>query len=195
MTSARADEYPVQLFPTKAAWTKWLDRNHAQQPGVWLRIAKKNTDVKSVQFADALDVALCYGWIDGQARSFDEATYLQKFTPRGRRSTWSKRNRDNVERLIASGEMRPAGLAAVEAAKADGRWDRAYDSPANATVPDDLQHALDRNPAARARFETLTRSQRFSALYHIQTAVRPETRARRIAQAIEKLARGEAPRP
>lgn len=194
MTNTRADEYPVQLFPTKAAWTKWLDRNHSTGPGVWLRIAKKNADVKSVRFADALDVALCYGWIDGQARSFDEETYLQKFTPRGRRSTWSKRNRDNVERLIASGEMRPAGLAAVEAAKADGRWDRAYDSPANATVPDDLRHALDRNAAARARFETLTRSQRFSTLHHIQTAVRPETRARRIAQAIEKLARGEAPR-
>lgn len=194
MTNMRADEYPVQLFPTKAAWTTWLGRNHSTRPGVWLRIAKKNANVKSVRFADALDVALCYGWIDGQARSFDEETYLQKFTPRGRRSTWSKRNRDNVERLIASGEMRPAGLAAVEAAKADGRWDRAYDSPANATVPDDLRHALDRNAAARARFETLTRSQRFSTLHHIQTAVRPETRARRIAQAIEKLARGEAPR-
>jgi uncharacterized protein YdeI (YjbR/CyaY-like superfamily) len=148
-----------------------------------------------VTYAEALDVALCFGWIDGQKRGHDAESFLQKFTPRQKRSLWSKRNREHVERLIAAGEMHPAGLAAVAAAKGDGRWDRAYDSPSTATVPDDLRAALDRHPEASAFFETLTSADRYAILYRIQTAVRPETRARRIAEFVAMLRRGETLHP
>lgn len=186
-----ATDYPVIHFADRAAWAAWLDANHASAAGVWVRIAKAASNVETVTRDEALDVALCYGWIDGQARSHDEDSWLQKFTPRKARSLWSKRNREIVERLIASGEMRAAGLAAIEAAKADGRWDRAYDSPANATVPDDFAAALEANPAAKTFFESLKRTDRYPFIYRIQTAVRPDTRARRIAQFTELLARGE----
>ena len=162
---------------------------------MWLRIAKVGARLKSITYAEALDVALCFGWIDGQKRSHDAQSFLQKFVPRRKRSAWSKRNREHVERLMAAGEMHPAGLAAVAAAKADGRWDRAYDSPATATVPDDLQAALDRNPKARAFFETLTSANRYAILYRIQTAVKPETRARRIAEFVAMLKRHETLHP
>lgn len=184
-------DYPTVMFPDKASWAEWLEQNHATGRGVWLRLAKATSSLQSVRSAEALDVALCYGWIDGQAQGVDAETWLQKYTPRGRRSMWSKRNRENVARLIASGEMRPAGLAAIEAAKADGRWDRAYDSPGNATVPADLQAALDGNPAALEFFETLKGMDRYAVLHRIQTAVKPETRARRIEKFVGMLARGE----
>lgn len=151
--------------------------------------------MKSLSYAEAVEAALCCGWIDGQARSHDADSYLQKFTPRGRRSNWSKINREKAEALIAAGRMKPAGQAAIESARADGRWARAYDSPKTATVPADFQAALDAQPTARAFFEQLTSPNRYAMLYRIQTAVKPETRARRIAQFVEMLARGEALRP
>lgn len=189
--NATPTDYPVLLFADQDAWAAWLAANHDTARGVWLRLAKKAAALTSVSYAEALDVALCYGWIDGQKRSFDAESSLQKFTPRGKRSTWSKVNRAKVEALVASGRMTPAGLAAVEAARADGRWDRAYDSPAAATVPDDLRAALDAAPAAAAFFATLSRQNRYSILWRVQTAVKPETRARRIEQFVAMLARGE----
>ena len=190
MTTSPAD-YPVLHFETPAEWAEWLGRRHAEERGVWLRFARKASKLASINYAEALDVALCYGWIDGQSKRLDEESWLQKFTPRGKRSVWSKKNRENVERLIASGRMQPAGLAAIEAAKRDGRWDRAYDSPATAEVPTDLQAALDARPAAKAFFETLTGQNRFAILNRIQTAVRPDTRARRIEQFVAMLDRRE----
>jgi uncharacterized protein YdeI (YjbR/CyaY-like superfamily) len=186
-----ATDYPVVDFADQAEWADWLNRHHAIERGVWIRLARKGSGRSSVTYAEALDVALCYGWIDGQAKRLDELSYTQKFTPRGKRSVWSKRNREHVERLVASGEMRPAGLAAVEAARRDGRWDRAYDSPATAEVPQDLGAALDASPAARAFFDTLKGQNRFAILHRVQTAVKPETRARRIAQFVAMLERGE----
>lgn len=188
-------DYPTLTFDDRAAWLAWLDENHATGRGVWLRLAKKGAPFRTVTYAEALDVALCHGWIDGQRRGLDEESYLQKFTPRGKRSIWSKRNREHVARLVESGEMRPAGLAAVEAAKADGRWERAYDGPSSAAVPADLAAALAASPAAEARFRTLKSRNRFAILHRVQTAVKPETRARRIAKLVGMLARGETPYP
>ena len=190
-----ASDYPISLFPDRAAFRKWLSAHHASEPGLWLRIAKAGSPLRSVTYAEALDVALCFGWIDGQKKSHDADSFLQKFTPRQKRSPWSKRNREHVERLVAAGEMHAAGLAAVEAARADGRWDRAYDSPGRATVPDDLQAALDANPRARAFFATLKGANRYAILYRIQSAVKPETRARRIAEFVAMLQRGETLHP
>jgi uncharacterized protein YdeI (YjbR/CyaY-like superfamily) len=189
--SAAPTDYPIKLFGDQAAWAEWLEEHHEGEPGVWLRLAKVASDLQSVTYAEALEVALCYGWIDGQAKSYDADSYIQKFTPRRKRSVWSKRNREHAERLIRSGKMQPAGLAAIEAAKADGRWDRAYDSPAAATIPEDLQTALDRSPEAKAFFETLNSQNRYAILHRIQTAVKPETRARRIAKFVSMLERGE----
>jgi uncharacterized protein YdeI (YjbR/CyaY-like superfamily) len=189
---APASDYPIVLFADRTAFRAWLSAHHAPQAGLWLQIAKAASLLQSLTYAEALDVALCIGWIDGQKRSHDRESFLQKFTPRQKRSAWSKRNREHVERLIAAREMRPAGLAAVAAAKADGRWDRAYDSPRTATVPDDLQAALDAHPEAGAFFETLTGANRYAILYRIQTAVKPETRARRIAEFVAMLRRREA---
>lgn len=190
MPEAKTD-YPILHTVDQAAWREWLDAHHASERGVWLRIGRKGSSLASPSQPEALDVALCYGWIDGQAKRHDEESWLQKFTPRGKRSVWSKRNREYVARLIESGAMQPAGLAAVEAAKADGRWDRAYDSPANAVVPADLATALDASPSARAFFETLKGQNRFAILHRIQTAVKPETRARRIEKFVGMLERGE----
>lgn len=186
-----ADEYPIRRFDDPAAWAEWLEEHHSAAAGVWLRLSRKDSGERSISHGEALLVALCYGWIDGQARKFDADSWLQKFTPRGKRSVWSKRNRDLAERLIADGEMRSAGQAAIDAAKRDGRWERAYDSPASASNPPDLEAALDKDPAARAFFESLSRSKRFVFLHRIQTAVRPETRARRISKFVEMLARRE----
>lgn len=188
-------DYPVLPFADAAAWEMWLEQNHGTERGIWLQFAKVASGIPSVTRAQALDVALCYGWIDGQAKSQDAQTYLQKFTPRGKRSIWSKRNREHVERLISAGRMRSAGHAAIEAAKADGRWDRAYDSPGTATVPADLQAALDANPDAKACFEALKGINRYAILHRVQTAVKPETRARRIAGFIDQLSRGEKLHP
>lgn len=186
-----APEYPITLFPDQTEWAAWLAENHATEPGLWLRIAKKGSELVSVTYAEALDAALCYGWIDGQRRGFDVDAFIQKFTPRRKRSNWSKINRDNVARLIGNGAMQPAGLAEIEAAKADGRWSRAYDSPRVAEVPADLQAALDASPAAKEFFATLKSNNRFAILYRIQTAVKPETRARRISEFTAMLERRE----
>jgi uncharacterized protein YdeI (YjbR/CyaY-like superfamily) len=190
-----ASDYPIVLFADRTAFRTWLRVHHASQPGLWLRIAKAASPQRSVTYAEALDLALCFGWIDGQKKSRDTDSYLQKFTPRQQRSPWSKRNRAHVERLAAAGEMHAAGLAAVAAAKADGRWDRAYDSPGTVTVPADLQAALDAHPEARAFFETLKGTNRYAILYRIQTAVKPETRARRIAEFVAMLQRKETLHP
>jgi uncharacterized protein YdeI (YjbR/CyaY-like superfamily) len=184
-------EAPLREFRTRAAWEKWLARHHGDAAGVWLKFAKKGSGVTTVTYAEALEVALCHGWIDAQVKRFDETYYLQRFTPRRARSKWSKINREAATRLIEAGMMRPPGLAEVERAKADGRWDAAYDSPANAVVPEDLERALARNKKAREFFATLSSANRYAILYRIQDAKRPETRARRITQLVEMLARGE----
>jgi uncharacterized protein YdeI (YjbR/CyaY-like superfamily) len=175
--------------PDAAAWRTWLEQHHGDSDGVWLVTAKKG--VAGVSRGEALEEALCHGWIDGQARSRDETTYLQRYTPRRPRSAWSQRNTKIVERLAAEGRMHPAGLAEVERAKADGRWDAAYAGPATIQVPADLQEALDADPAAKEMFEGLNSRNRYAVLYRIETAKRQETRARRIAKYVAMLARGE----
>jgi len=191
MKETAADGKPILAFKDKIAWTKWLEKNHAASTGLWLRLAKKGTGITSVSRSDALDVALCYGWIDGQASGENDEYWLQKFTPRAKRSMWSKRNREHVARHIASGEMRPAGLAEIERARADGRWDAAYDGPKNMPVPDDLAAALNRNRKASVFFDSLDSRNRFAILFRIHQAKRAETRERRIAQFVEMLERSE----
>jgi uncharacterized protein YdeI (YjbR/CyaY-like superfamily) len=186
-----ADAPPMLQFDSQAEWEAWLAENHATSEGVWLRFLKKKPGVKSLTYAEAIDVALCYGWIDSQSKGIDEQSWRQRFTPRKAKSKWSKVNREKVARLIAEGRMQSAGLAAIEAAKADGRWDAAYDSPANATVPPDLQAELDRNTAASAFFATLDSRNRYAILHRIQTAKQPATRAKRIRQYVEMLERQE----
>ena len=185
------DDKPILEFRQKTAWRKWLEKNHGSSSGAWLRLAKKGSGLSSISRDDALDAALCYGWIDGQARSEGDATWLQKFTPRTKRSIWSKINRQKVQALIESGEMRPAGLAEIERAKQDGRWDAAYDSPKTISVPDDLQDELDKNRKAKSFFETLDSRNRYAILFRIHTAKRAETRAKRIREFVEMLERGE----
>jgi uncharacterized protein YdeI (YjbR/CyaY-like superfamily) len=181
------DDLPVIAFESSEAWEAWL-AHHQDEPGVWLKIAKKASGIPTVTHPEALDVALCFGWIDGQRLPLDADWFLQRFTPRRARSKWSKINRERVAALVAGGRMQPRGLAEVERAKADGRWDAAYDAPSQATVPDDLQRALDANPAARDFFATLRGANRYAILYRIQDAKRPETRARRIESFVAMLA-------
>jgi uncharacterized protein YdeI (YjbR/CyaY-like superfamily) len=190
-----ADELPTIAFASAADFEAWLEEGHATEPGLWIRIAKKASGIPTVTPAEAIDVCLCFGWIDGQRRSNDEATFLQRYTPRRSRSRWSKINRARAEELIAEGRMRPSGLSEVERAKADGRWDAAYDSPANITVPEDLQRALDAEPKAAAEFAVLNSVNRYAVLYRIHDAKRPETRARRIETFVAMLARGERLHP
>ncbi|MCX6050288.1 MAG: YdeI/OmpD-associated family protein [Chloroflexi bacterium] len=178
---------PVILFAHQAAWTVWLAQHHATSTGLWLQLTKKASGLVSVSYAEALDVALCYGWIDGQKKSYDETSWLQKFTPRGAKSLWSKINREKAQVLIENGQMQPAGLQAIIQAQQDGRWAAAYDSSTSATVPEDFQVALDGNAAAKAFFDTLTRANRYAMLFRIQTAKKAETRAKRIQQFIQML--------
>ena len=184
-------DLPLKPFKTPAAWEKWLSANHVKSAGIWMQIAKKDTGIASVTYQEALDIALCYGWIDGQKRPYDERTWLQRFTPRGPRSVWSKINTVKAEALIASGRMRPAGLAAIEAAKATGRWESAYQPWSDPDVPPELQAALDASPNAKRFFETLRGRNRYGIIYRVQTAKRPETKAKRIADFIARLERGE----
>lgn len=188
-------DLPILPFESKKKFADWLAKNHDKSAGLWLKIAKKAAGIPTVTYAEALDVALCYGWIDGQKGSFDEQYFLQKFTPRRAKSIWSKINVGHVERLIASGEMKPAGLKAVEAAKQDGRWDVAYEGQKNISVPEDFQSALDKNKKAKAFFETLNSVNRYAILWRIQTAKKPETRAKRIRQLTDMLERGEKLHP
>jgi uncharacterized protein YdeI (YjbR/CyaY-like superfamily) len=182
---------PVVFFASRAEWEGWLETHHGDEAGAWLKIAKKGSDVTSVTYPDVLEVAHCYGWIDGQRKALDATYFLQRFTPRRARSRWSKANCEWATRLIDAGLMKEPGRHEVERAKADGRWDAAYDGPRTATVPEDLDRALRRNKAARSFFATLDGQNRYAILYRIQDAKRPETRARRIAQFVEMLARGE----
>ena len=186
-----APELPTRAFGDAEEWESWLREHHDSAPGVWIKFARKGSGVASVTYMEALHAALCFGWIDGQARSLDEASYVQRFTPRRARSIWSKRNREFATALIESGRMQPAGLREVERAKADGRWDAAYDAPSTATVPDDLKAALDANPAAAEFFAGLDGRNRYAILHRVQTAKRPETRARRIEKFVAMLAAGE----
>jgi uncharacterized protein YdeI (YjbR/CyaY-like superfamily) len=178
------------FFAGQAEFAEWLAEN-AETDGVWIRFAKKGTGIRSLNHAGALEVALCHGWIDGQARRLDETHYLQRFTPRRKRSRWSQINRESAERLIAAGKMTERGLREVEAAKADGRWEGAYAGPARSTVPEDLRAALDANPAAAAFFATLNSQNRYAILYRVEEAKRQETRARRIEKFVGMLERGE----
>jgi len=184
-------ELPVMFFEHKQDWETWLDKNHAISSGVWLQIAKKASGIQSVTIDEALEVALCYGWIDGQRKPQDESLYLQKYTPRGAKSIWSKINTEKVEKLIERGLMKPAGLKAIESAKQDGRWQAAYDSFSRATVPDDLQAELDKHPQAQAFFATLNQQNCYAILFRIQTAKKPETRVKRIQQFISMLEKNE----
>jgi len=181
----------VLFFASAEAWERWLADNHGRSSGVRVKIAKKGSGVESVGYPDVLDIAISYGWIDGVRNAHDDRHFLQRFTPRGPRSRWSKINRDKATRMIESGQMKPRGMLEVELAQADGRWDAAYDSHSTATVPDDLRQALDANPAAREFFATLNSQNRYAVLYRIEEAKRPDTRARRIARFVEMLARGE----
>jgi uncharacterized protein YdeI (YjbR/CyaY-like superfamily) len=187
----KTTEFPIKPFPSKTKWAEWLAKQHDKSAGVWLKLAKKDSGIPSVTYEEALDVALCYGWIDGQKKSFDDKYWLQKFTPRGPKSIWSKINTEKAERLIAAGEMQLAGLKAVEDAKKDGRWEAAYASQKNITVPEDFQAALEKNKKAKASFAKLKSSERYSVLFRIHNAKKPETRARRIQQFVEMLERGE----
>ena len=187
------NDLPVLAFPTKEAWREWLGAEHEAAPGVWLKIAKKASGIESVTHAEALEVALCHGWIDGTRKRLDDDWFIQRFTPRRARSRWSKINVQKAGELIERGEMLPAGLREVERAKADGRWDAAYDAPSTATVPDDLSRELERHPEARDFFATLDSQNRYAILYRIQEAKRPHTRARRIEKFVAMLRRGEKP--
>jgi uncharacterized protein YdeI (YjbR/CyaY-like superfamily) len=185
------DEDKVIAFKSQKAFESWLARNHEKVGGIWLRIYKKASGEKTVTYAEALDVALCHGWIDGLKRTYDEASFIQRFTPRRSRSAWSKVNVGHVERLAREGRMQPHGLAAVEAAKRDGRWARAYDSPKNAKVPDDFVNELKKDKAAFAFFQTLNRLNQFAIAYRLGSAKKPETRERRKRLFLEMMAKGQ----
>ena len=182
----------VHLFADKNAWAKWLKLNHANGKAVWLRLGKKGSDEKAVSYADALEVALCYGWIDGQKKSFNEHQFLQRFGPRGSKSIWSKINKEKAVALIESGAMQAAGLAEVERAKADGRWDVAYAGARTIAIPDDLQSALDAKPKALTFFGTLNSQNRYAILFRIGNVKKAETRAKKIKTYVEMLRKGES---
>ena len=178
-------------FESDAHWEAWLQEHHATSDGVWVKIAKKASGIPTVAYPEVLDTALCFGWIDGQRKALDDSYFLQRFTPRRARSRWSQINRDKVAALTKAGRMRPAGLAEVERAKADGRWDAAYAGVRTMEVPDDLQRELDARPDAAAFFATLNSQNRYSILYRLHDAKRPETRARRLAKFVAMLEAGE----
>jgi uncharacterized protein YdeI (YjbR/CyaY-like superfamily) len=185
------DGKPILQLASPEEWEAWLDAEHATSDGVWLKFAKKGSGVTTVVYAEALDVALCFGWIDSQVMTLDERFYLQKFTPRRSRSKWSKINVEKIEALTKAGRMRPAGLEQVELAKADGRWDAAYSSPTNVTEPADLKKALKANARAAEFYATLNKSNRYAIIYQLEDAKKPETRDRRLAKFIGMLERGE----
>ncbi len=179
------------LFEKASDWEQWLDANHDKSSGVWLKIVKKGSDKMSVSISDALDIALCFGWIDSQRQKLDDDFYLQRYTPRRKNSKWSQVNVEKVEALIQADKMRDAGFREIESAKADGRWDMAYQSQHTATVPEDLQQALDANPVASAFFETISRVNRYAIIYRVTTAKKPETRQKHIEKYIQMLAEGK----
>lgn len=186
-------EYPIMPFASEADWETWLEEHHTTAPGLWLKLAKKESGHASITYAEALDVALCFGWIDGQKNKFDDEYWLQKFTPRRSKSLWSQINREKVAVLIAAGKMREAGQREVDRAKADGRWDAAYGSASTIDVPEDFQAALTQNPEAQAFFDQLNRTLRYSILFQITTAKKAETRQKRIEKYITMLNAKEKP--
>lgn len=183
------------FFRSPAEWEQWLQENHNSSDGLWMRIAKKDTGIESARYPEVLESALCFGWIDARREALDSHHFLQRFTPRRSRSRWSRINRQTAERLIAEGRMRPAGLAEVERAKVDGRWDRAYESQRTMSVPEDLQRELDARPGAAAFFATLSSQNRYAILYRLQDAARPETRAKRLAKFVAMLEAGQTIHP
>jgi uncharacterized protein YdeI (YjbR/CyaY-like superfamily) len=183
-------QLPIVRCATEADWEAWLTDQAADSPGAWLQITKKGREPATITYAQALDIAICFGWIDGQKRSHDDSSWLQRFTPRGPRSKWSQINREKAQKLIADGRMHPAGQAQVDAARADGRWEAAYEPQGRATVPPDLQAALDTHPAAKSFFATLTGVRRYAFLYRLHHVKTPEARERRIASYIELLSDG-----
>ncbi|WP_118973821.1 YdeI/OmpD-associated family protein [Taibaiella koreensis] len=184
-------DVPTQSFASASAWAKWLAKNHAEPDGIWLRIFNKESGEKSVTYAEALDEALCYGWIDGQKKKVDSDSWIQKFTPRRARSMWSKRNIEHFERLASEKRMKAPGLKAFEDAKKDGRLAAAYDSPSNATIPDDFLKRLGKNEKAKAFFDSLNKANKYAITWRLQTAKKPETRERRMSIILEMLAKGE----
>jgi uncharacterized protein YdeI (YjbR/CyaY-like superfamily) len=186
-----ADELPTHLFAKPAEFEAWLERHHADSDGFWLKIAKKGSGETSISYAEGLELALCFGWIDSQKRGLDEKFFLQRFTPRRPRGRWSRINRDKVEQLIAAKAMRPVGLAEVDAAKADGRWEAAYEGARTAKVPADLRRELEANAPAREFFAGLDSSNRYAIIYRLNEAKKPETRERRLRKFIAMLERGE----
>ncbi len=186
-------DYQVKLFKRIRDAESWFSKHHASANGVWMQLARKDSGHTSITYAEGLDVALCYGWIDGQKKSRDDGYWLQKFTPRRARSMWSKVNRDKVARLIEEGRMQPAGQAEIDRARADGRWNAAYDGPRTASVPEDLQAMLNKNRKAKAFFATLDSRNRYAVLFKIQTAKRADTRTRRIREFVDMMARHEKP--
>jgi len=193
--AAPAKDLPILPLGKQSAWSRWLERHHAASPGIWLTFAKKGSGLTSLTYVEAVEAALCWGWIDGQGRALDDERWLVKFTPRGARSVWSKINRERATRLIESGAMREPGLAEIDRAKRDGRWDAAYDSPRTAAVPADLEAALAASARAARCFATLDSANRYAILWRLQTAKRPETRARRLETFIGMLERGELLHP
>lgn len=184
-------ETDVHLFPNAGAWHAWLKRNHAKNGGVWLRIGKKNSGLVTLTYDEAVETALCHGWIDAIRKAYDEESFVQRFTPRKPRSIWSQVNRERAIGLIKAGAMMPAGLAAVEVAKANGQWDRAYSPGSTITEPKDLLAALRKSPRAKAFYKELNAQNRFSILHRLEKSVKPETRAKRLTQYIAMLERGE----
>jgi uncharacterized protein YdeI (YjbR/CyaY-like superfamily) len=183
-------ELPVRSFTSQAEWEEWLEAEHAASPGVWIKMAKKSSGIESVSHPEALESALCYGWIDGQRKALDDRFFLQKFTPRTRKSTWSRLNREKALELERQGRMKAAGLEEMRRARADGRWEIAYEPQSSATVPTDLQQALDANPRARDFFASLDSRNRYAILYRLQDAKKPETRARRLVDFVAMLDEG-----
>ena len=193
--SGVTDELPELIVADAKSWNGWLAKHH-HEPGVWLVLAKKGTsEPTSLRYQEALEAALCHGWIDGQVLRRDDTTHLQRFTPRRKRSGWSKRNVGIAERLISEGRMHPAGQAEIDRAKADGRWDAAYGGPAEMETPPELERAFLADPEARTRFDRLTAQNRYAILYRVATAKRPDTRTRRADEYVSMLLRGETPYP
>lgn len=188
-------DLPVLPFADATAWERWLQENHSDAPGLWLKLAKRASGIASVTYGEAVEVALCFGWIDSQKAGWDELWFLQRFTPRRPRSRWSRSNRDKALQLENEGRLRPAGAREVELARADGRWEAAYAGQASAEVPEDLRRELERDPQARRFFDSLESHNRYSIVYRIEEARRPQTRARRVERFMEMLRAGEKPHP
>lgn len=187
----KKEELPVLIFKAAKEFEQWLHRNHASSNGIWLRIYKKASGIPAITYPEAVKAALCYGWIDGVANKYDDASYLQRFTPRRSKSIWSKLNVERANQLIESGKMKPGGLKEIEAAKADGRWASAYDSPANIEIPEDFLQMLSKKPKAKKFFETLNKTNTYSIAWRLQTAKKPETREKRMKLILEMLSKGQ----